>query len=323
VFFSEWDMTWPNSYRASAVPHFAGVACLQNWGGLTIHTYSYANYLDKVDVLGKESTSSTIGSVAYRDGYFSIWNDPAKFGLFYHAALMLRRGDVQPAKKVYGCKMSQLPLLNHQAFSSLVERSQVQTIFDDTDMTGIDEVIMDNDRVPREKSRYITSDTGELWRDLSRKIGVVDSPRTQIAYGFLGRYASEDTRRRVDSEMEIRMQSMVVDCKTDFATIALSSLTDDPISQSEHMLLSTIGRARNDGAQFDGEKMVDIGKPRIMSEVIRADIAVKTPYTNLAIWAINADGYYIGKLPLTYEDGWVKFSTGINFPAQYYLIVRE
>ena len=323
VFFSEWDMTWPNSYRASAVPHFAGVACLQNWGGLTIHTYSYANYLDKVDVLGKESTSSTIGSVAYRDGYFSIWNDPAKFGLFYHAALMLRRGDVQPAKKVYGCKMTQLPLLNHQAFSSLVERSQVQTIFDDTDLTGVDEIIMDSDVIPREDPNFIRSDTGEMWRNLKRSIGVIDSPRTKIAYGFLGRFQGEDTRRREGLGIPVELNDMVVDCYTDFATIALSSLNDDPINKSEHMLLSTIGRARNTDAQFDGDKMIDYGRAPILSEVIRADISIRTDRTDLQIWGVNAEGYYVGKMAKTFEDGWMTFRVGDTCPASYYLIVAE
>ncbi len=313
VFFSEWDMTWPNAYRASAVPHFAGVACLQNWGGMTIHTYSYANYLDKVDVLGKESTSSTIGSVAYRDGYFSIWNDPAKFGLFYHAALMLRRGDVQPAKKVYGCKMSQLPLLNHQAFSSLVERSQVQTIFDDTDLTGVDEIIMDSDVIPREDPNIIRSDTGEMWRNLKRSIGVIDSPRTKIAYGFLGRFQGEDTRRREGLGLPIELNDMVVDCYTDFATIALSSLNDDPITESEHMLLTTIGRARNSGAQFDGEKMIDVGHAPIMSEVITADISIRTPHDTMTVWAVNSDGYYVGKVPTDYKDGWLTIHCGNHF----------
>lgn len=323
VFFSEWDMTWPNAYRASAVPHFAGVACLQNWGGMTIHTYSYANYLDKVDVLGKESTSSTIGSVAYRDGYFSIWNDPAKFGLFYHGALMLRRGDVQPAKKVYGCKMSQLPLLNHQAFSSLVERSQVQTIFDDTDLTGVDEIIMDSDVIAREDANFIRSDTGEMWRDLKRSIGVIDSPRTKIAYGFLGRFQGEDTRRRDTPSMLVELNDMVVDCQTDFATIALSSLNDDPINESEHMLLSTIGRARNSGAQFDGEKMIDVGHAPIMSEVITADISIRTKHDNMTVWAVNSDGYYVGKVPTDYKDGWLTIHCGNHFPAQYFIIVKE
>ena len=31
--------------------------------------------------------------VPYRSGIFDAFNDPSRFGLFYHAALMLRRGD--------------------------------------------------------------------------------------------------------------------------------------------------------------------------------------------------------------------------------------
>ena len=38
--------------------------------------------------------SSPVAGVPYREGIFSVWNDPAKFGLFYHSALILRRGDV-------------------------------------------------------------------------------------------------------------------------------------------------------------------------------------------------------------------------------------
>lgn len=323
VFFSEWDITWPNAYRALGVPHIAAVACLQNWSGMTIHTYSYGNYLDRIDIMGKESSSNTIGSVAYREGYFSIWNDPAKMNLFYHAALMLRRGDVKPANKVIGAKISKLGTLTCDAFTSLVERHQIQTVLEDTDTTGMDEIIMDKDIVPREQKMRIESDTGELWRDLKRSIGAVDSPRTKIVYGMLGRFQGEDTRRRELLGMELKLDGMTVDCLTDFGVVALSSLTDDPISTSAHMLLTTIGRARNTGAQFDGEKMIDVGHAPIVSEVIQADIAIKTNQPDLRVWGINAEGYYVGKLPTTYEDGWLKFHVGANFPASHYLIMAE
>ena len=323
AFFSEWDICWPNAYRASGVPHFASLACLQDWSGMTIHTYSYSNFLDRIDVLGKESSSASIGSVAYRTGSFSVWNDPAKFGLFYHGSLMIRRGDVKPAKKVYGVKMSELKGLKFDAFTSLVERSQVRTIFDDSDLTGIDEIITDTDVIPYENPRRITSDTGEVWREPGRSIGVIDSPRTQIAYGYLGRFGGEDTLRRELIGLPIRMQSLTVDCYTDFATIALSSLTDAPISESDHMLLSTIGRSCNTGAQFDGEKMLDVGHAPIRSEVIDAEISIRTSQPHLAVWAINPEGYYAGKLPTTYEDGCLKFRVGPEFPALYYLIMQE
>jgi len=144
-----------------------------------------------------------------------------------------------------------------------------------------------------------------------------------VVYGFLGRFAGEDTRRRVKETMELKLNGMRIDCYTDFGVVALSSLTDDPIENSDHMLLSTIGRARNSGAEFDGEKMVDVGHAPIMSELIEADISVQTTQENLRVWAVNSDGYYVGMLETRYEDGWLHFSTGKHFPAQYYLISAE
>ena len=171
----------------------------------------------------------------------------------------------------------------------------------------------------------IESDTKQLWRDLKRSIGVVDSERTKIVYGMLGRFQGEDTRRREILGLELKLDGMTVDCLTDFGVVALSSLTDDPIFQSPHMLLTTIGRARNSGAQFDGEKMIDVGHAPIMSEVIQADIRLRTEHgNNLRVWGVNAEGFYAGRLATTYEDGWLQFEVGdIDNPASYYLIVKE
>ena len=40
-FVSEWDMPWPNEYRAESPLLFAAVGSLQGWSGFTIHTYAY------------------------------------------------------------------------------------------------------------------------------------------------------------------------------------------------------------------------------------------------------------------------------------------
>ena len=94
MFVSEWDMPWPNAYRAESPILYAAVGSMQNWAGFAIHTYAYSNKLERMNILGKETSGSAIGGVAYREGIFSTWNDPSKFGLFYHAALITRRHDV-------------------------------------------------------------------------------------------------------------------------------------------------------------------------------------------------------------------------------------
>ena len=89
-FVSEWDMPWPNSYRAEGPIYYAAVGALQNWTGFTIHTYSYGTRLDKMDILGREQ-STPVAGVPYREGIFSTWNDPAKFGLSALISMMKKQ----------------------------------------------------------------------------------------------------------------------------------------------------------------------------------------------------------------------------------------
>jgi hypothetical protein len=116
---------------------------------------------------------------------------------------------------------------------------------------------------------------------------------------------------------------MKVKAATDWGIIALSSLTDAPIESSDYMLLTTIGRARNTGAEFDGDKMLELGSAPILSEVIRATIALKTDRTDLAVWGIGSEGYPVGKLNTKFENGTMTFTVGDKWPASYYLIVAE
>ena len=100
-------MPWPNSYRAEGPIYYAAVGALQNWSGFTIHTYSYGTRLEEMKILGRE-LSTPVAGVPYREGIFSTWNDPAKFGLFYHSALMFRRGDITPANQKYAIASTKL-----------------------------------------------------------------------------------------------------------------------------------------------------------------------------------------------------------------------
>lgn len=321
-FCSEWDMPWPNSHRAEGPIYYAAVGALQNWSGYLIHTYAYTSELDRMDVLGRE-VSSPVGGVPYREGIFSVWNDPAKFGLFYHAALMTRRFDVKPANKKVAVQSSELCKSISTAFEGLLEQHIASTVFDGKLPEGYDELVNEADVYPHPTQGKIVSDTGELWRDLGQQIGAVDTDRTKILYGFLGRNRPVGTR--VGRHTGVDLKDVHIDCKTDFAVVAMSSLTDAPISQSDNILLTTIGRARNSGAQFDGIKMLDVGHAPIMAEVIDATIRIRTEKgADLKVWGVNAEGFYAGNIPTTYEDGILSFRVGDeNNPACYYLIVAD
>jgi len=322
-FISEWDMPWPNSYRAEGPIYYAAVGALQNWSGFTIHTYSYSSRLERGSVLGRE-LSTPVGGVPYREGIFSTWNDPAKFGLFYHAALMLRRGDVAPADQKVAAYATDLSKLPQTALQGLLEQHQVATTFDETLPAGFDEAVPANKAYPHPTPGRIESDNGQMWRDLKKRIGAIDTERTKVFYGFLG-LAGNSASNKVKVATGISMNGLSVDCHTDFAVVAMSSLSDAPIRESDNILLTTVGRARNTDPVFDGEKMLEVGKPPIMAEVIRADIRLETEHgQHMKVWGVNAEGFYSGAVPTTYEDGILSFTVGDEEnPACYYLIVKE
>jgi len=322
-FISEWDMPWPNAFRAEGPIYYAAVAALQNWSGLTIHTYAYCTRLDEMKVLGRE-LSSPVGGVPYREGIFSVWNDPAKFGLFYHSALMLRRSDITPATKKVAVNAVNLAKTVSTAFAGGLEQYYMTNTFDNVLPEGYDELVQESDKIPHATPGKIVSDNGQMWRDLNRQIGVIDTERTKVVYGFIGKggsTASTKIRRPVD----INLNGMTVDSYTDFGVVAVSSLTNDPIEKSENILMSAIGRARNTGAQFDGDKMLDVGHAPILAEVTNANIRLKTEHgTKMRVWGVNAEGFYAGRVPTTYEDGYLCFEIGDEMnPACYYLIVKE
>ena len=304
TYVSEWDAPWPNEYRADSVIYSAAVGMLQGWSGFAIHTYSYSPDLERMNMLGKEISAEKIGGVPYRQGIFSAWNDPAKFGLFYHAAILTRRADVKNASTMNARIAAPNGRIKASEYdNTAVERNIiVNAVAEDKTL----EVY-----VPKKETGDVLSETGELYRNYDKHYGFVDTPSTKCAFGFLSKIG------------ELKLQGMTVRSETDFAVIALSSLTDSPIHSSDNLLLTTVGRAVNTEMKTDGERMLDIGKPPVLIENIEAEIEIETEVGDLKVWAISAEGYYIGQLPTRHENGKLHFSVGKESKSMYYLLVKN
>lgn len=307
-FVSEWDNPWPNEWRAESSLLLAAVGVMQGWGGFTVHTYRYS--LDEdVDMIAKPITGEALNGVYFRGGLFDVFNDPAKFGLFYHAALITRRGDVKPAEKTVNIIPADLFARVGQTLNLTAEKHRVKTVLDGQVAKGDMSVSTDKPFInPSEKE--VLSDTKELYRNLEKKIGWIDSPQTKAVYGFIG------------NEGEIKLADATIHAATDFATIAISSLTDDPISNSTNMLLTAVGRAENTNCKYneDHTQVLDTGHGPILVEVIEARIKIKTDKRNLRVMSINPQGSVTGYMPSEYKDGEFSFEIGKEFQSIYYLI---
>lgn len=216
-FVSEWDHAYPAEFRAESSLQLSAVIGLQGWSGATIHTYRYNTWTPEDRLAGG---SSTINGTVYRN-FYDTFNDPAKFGLFYTAALMVRRGDVQSAPTKLTLQVADepgwrlkdsfyLPGLDVVAEKYRAGMALPGQVVDADIITPADKPAVDLE------SGEVLSETGEVWRSWKKRIGWVDTPRTKIAYGFLG------------ENEPVTLKGLKLEVKTDYAVIALSSLTDDP-----------------------------------------------------------------------------------------------
>jgi len=305
------------------------MSALQGIDAVCIHAYSYTTEQKDTHLLGKEILADGVGGVAYREGIFSSWNDPALIGLFYHAALILRRGDVAESRKRIAVvadpcrgreraewlKKAPKPLdwyleprFDRMApcYFGMGEVSKIGTCLEppkDADVVYTEpQWPMDMDR------QEVTADNGQMYRTWEKNYGWIDTARTKCVYGFLQKNG------------QIELDGMTARVSTDFGVIALSSLTEDPIEEADNMLLTTVGRAENTGAEFLGDLMVRWGQPPVVVEVIKADIAIRTNRKNLRVYAITPEGMIHGKLDTQYRDGALHFRVGEHWRSMYYLI---
>lgn len=311
LFISEWDMPWPNAHRAESPVLCAAIGALQGWSGWAIHTYAYTARLDSSMPLGKEISSSSIGNVPYREGIFSVWNDPAKYGLFQHAALVCRRQDVREADEVYALQVDDLTNRHHvKAVAGASESVRLGVVFDNKAPEGAKLVSGDSLLLP-EDAAEVASCTGEMWRSWKQHLGKIDSPRTKCVYG------------RLADNGEIGLNGMTVKCENDFAVIAASSLTDAALKDTDNVLLTAIGRAENTDMVMNGDKLENYGHAPTLVEVIEAEITMAFDNPNMKVWAVNAEGLYTGTVESKWADGKLTFTIGKTMPSMYYLIQAE
>lgn len=316
-FVSEWDHAWPDEWRAESPVWYAAIGALQDWGGFAIHAYRYTSY-GPVDRIGGGAT--TVDGVTYRN-HFDTFNDPSKFGLFYAAALLFRRGDVQPARERAALRVGEegdgawrlftpkeLP-----AADLLAEVHRAGVV-----LPGAENAV--EHEIPVTASQFtvgdeIRSDTGEVGRDRRDGVGWIDTPRTKAVYGFVG-------RRPV-----VGVEGFELAMTTDFATVVVSSLSNLPVRESDRLLITAVGRSDNTDARYDAERkrQLGFGRAPVLVEAVEGDVGIATERNDLNVWVIGSHGEAVVRLPTERTDGWLRFRIGPQpswNPSTIYYLVR-
>jgi hypothetical protein len=315
-FVSEWDHAYPAEYRAESSLALAAVAAFQGWGGCAIHTYRYNTWPPENRIAGG---SSAINGVIYRN-FFDSFNDPAKFGLFYQAALLLRRGDVSPDPQMTALQVADTPgweLLGAgdlPGLNLIPEQQRVGLTLPGHKTADARSLPADQPSVDPSTGE-VHSNTGQLWRSWQRRIGVIDTPRSKVAYGFLGEAG------------KLSLNGLELEVVTDYAVIALGSLTDNPLEDSPSILLTAVGRCENSTAVYseDRARLLSAGHSPMMIEAIEAKIVLKTNRPGLKVFVISEHGELATRLPVEYCNGYLCFAIGPQgdwIPSTMFYLIR-
>ena len=313
-FITEWDMVWPNEWRAQSALLVASMCAFQGWTGATLHTYRYRS--TPADCMG----GTILGGIPYRQN-FETFMDPAKFGLFYAASIMFRRGDVAEAKDiqyiqlgdkdiynpVHGFEHSNLP--NVRAMANC-EMHKVRMVFEGDEEFA--NAISPDDEGPAALNRdCVTSDTGELYRNWAAGYGLIDTAKSKSVFGNFRKGQKIQLKDGVEFEMT-----------EEFATVTLTSLSGEDLKDAHLILITAVGRADNTGAEYNEThtKRISLGHGPVLIEPIQAQIRMKSSVRNMRLWSIDTDGAYTGEVPSTVTDGVREFKIGEVYPSIYYLL---
>lgn len=280
----------PKTYRAAYLPGLAAMACFQGWDGFEFFGFSQ---------------SKTANTQLHPFGWES---DPGNLISFALGALIFRRSDVAPAKETVAFELTQDEVFTLRwednfknlfwstpGFQTAIEEHRVQVCLPGQDAAALKPVkVLDAESAIAYKhtNTELRSDTGELWRDWKIGVGTIDAPRTQAAMGKLG-----------ESGKTWSTRDCVFDIATPFAMVAVSSLTDAPVAESNRWLVAAVARTENKGMTFSREGVTKPGTAPVIVEPVNGKIRVKTKHPSLTLHPLLSGGGRGATIPVAVKNG--------------------
>jgi hypothetical protein len=250
---SEVGHPYPNEYAAEGIPVLAAYGSLQDWDGIFWYSFEH---------------SEAVNWVSKFPGEFDIRQDPVKMSQLAAAAVTFLRGDIAPAKNVARREYSR----EQVADSFRLDRKEWPNFTPGMEPT---EALRTGSRIERFDAREATkrfpryrgkleSDTKELLWALDKKgQGLVraNSTHSQMLVGFL-------------KDNKTATANLAVQTENPFAAFLLVSLDENPIAQSDKLLLTAGARTGNTGIKWNEARtsLVENGAGPITIEPVAATV---------------------------------------------------
>lgn len=283
---SEWNCSFPNEFRIEGPIIMAAYANLQDWDAVVQFSFNSA------------------GFVAPMQDNFDISAWPNVWSQWPAAALLFFRGDVDKAKYEYERVFSDKEIFGPIKEDRAIADEPILPLITKTEISfGRDSKVPKTDyfmeRFHNKKAKTITSDTNELVWDYGQGIFTVNTDRTQGAVGFLG-------------DRWITTTNTKIYANTPFCSIFVSSIDNQPIKESKHLLVSAAARIENKGMVYNETKtqLKEVGTAPLLVEGVAAKVILgRTP---AEVYALDVNGKRIKTISPT-ADGFKMESTDKAF----------
>ncbi len=240
-----------NPWRAEMPLWLAAYACLQDWDGVLLFSYSHAG------VEAQRRRDRLTGS-------FDAWNDPAVWDVLPAAALLFRRGDVAAARRLHVLDVAD-PFAGADGAPQAQEwwapvsadafRHRVAVACGPPAGGGEADLRTGVGAPPPEIPEVLDADTGELSWDRHAGILRLAAPRVAGAVGWIG-------------GREVAAGSVRVAVAAPFAAVLAQSRDGLPLQESRHLLVTAVARAANEGVAWDGDTLLDEGHGPVHAEPV-------------------------------------------------------
>lgn len=295
---SEYDHPAPSHYAAEMFPLMASFAALQDWDGLF-----------QFDWGGTDADQQRI------NGYFALQQHPAKLAFLPAAAMLFRRGDVEPLRAA--ARLS-LPVSEVDALTA--GNVSIQQVWKDAGLTPPHlmthrlELRLSPDTAKPELAADQDAPSPVTW-DPARGLFVIDAPRAKIV---AGRCTGKTTSLH-GAEFEVKPNPR------NFAVLALHAADGKPLLESRRLLLAAAGNVENTGMGWNADHTTvgtQWGRAPTLCEGIAARVTLSTviPNGSAKIYALDGSGARSSELPATREGDKLTFAVSAACKTLWYEI---
>ncbi len=296
---SEWQECVPNRYRTEAPLVMSAYACYQNWHSLNFSIL----------------TGNVPKSPQALSNAFDTFNDPINTANISYSSLIFHRSEVSEGEIEYFAPHNKSSVMksgytefggNHYVppygktgimFTDICDNSSARD--------------PENLRKIKQRADAAQAQNEQIDWDYIEGIFELNTEYTNAATGYIG-------KRSID------LDYAVFDMENEFASVALSSVTNKTLDESERLLLTTTARAENTGMEMSdtGSALNIRGTAPVLVEPVAGNITIKTS-ENIAVYALSSSGVRTARVPVKENsDGNKCFSVGGMYETVYYEIVK-